>query len=1012
MRSISSTLGLLLLLGITFSRSAVAEPPDFDHLIAPLIARRCLSCHIGHEPKGGLDLSTRDSAMTGGDSGKVIQAGHPDESLLWDYVFSDEMPPKKPLSDAEKTLLQSWIASGAKWGTEKIDPFRFTTEHRAGGDWWSLQPLPSPSPPKIEPADWDDAKNPIDAFVYARLYAAGLTPSIEADRRSLIRRLSFDLMGLPPTPDEIHAFLEDKSANAYENLVDRLLASPHYGEHWARHWLDVIRFGESNGFEYDQPRNNAWPYRNWVINSLNNDLPYDEFVRLQLAGDVLRPKSIDAAAAVGFLVAGPHNTTLPANEPMRMTMAQDELEDLVGVIGQTFLGLTVNCARCHDHKFDPISQKEYYQLAALLSGVRHGERTIQVKLRKDDQQRRSNIEERLVRIEVELDAIEQPIRNSILSVRKSGQSTGSRPPHALATWEFDGDHIGRYQEKRGTLNAKANGGARVEDGSLIVGGKPAYVATQPLSVDLGEKTLEAWVTLDNLDQRGGGVLTVQSLDGLRFDAIVFGEREPKKWMAGSNGFVRTKSFTGIEEREAEKRSIHFAIVYREDGTIFGYRDGMPYGKPYHSGTLQRFKSGDVQILFGMRHSPVGGNRMLAGRIHRAQLYDRALTAGEIETSFAAGDLNFVSESELLEKLTPEQRQSREMLVDEAQKLNIEKEAIQKSQRQTLYTCVPQNPGITRVLRRGNVTDPTDEVAPAGLSAVTGVQADFQLAANASDADRRRKLAEWITHKENPLFARVIVNRLWHYHFGQGLVTTPSDFGFNGGTPSHPELLDWLAQQLVRNEYSLKSLHRLIVTSATYRQSSTTNAKAVRLDVDNRLLWRRTPKRLSAEEIRDAVLVATGKLNAHVGGKGYRDVRHFSFKGSNFYESVAETSLGAKRRTIYRFTPRGGRNPFLDTFDCPDPSTSTPQRATTTTPLQALALMNNELIFEMTDEFAERVTRKSGDNLAAQIRRVYLIAYAREANDDEVAFASPFVAKYGLPAFCRVVLNSNEFLYLR
>lgn len=1002
--------GLCMLLAcVVFTGPITADevtPQDFDHHIAPLIAQRCLTCHSGKEPKGKLDLSSRATAMAGGESGIVIEAGNLAQSLLWEQINSDQMPPKKPLSASEKLSFQTWIAEGAKWGTDTIDPFRYSTAARAGSDWWSLQPLRSPQPPTTTRPGW--ALNPLDAFVDAKLNEAGLTPSIEADKRTLIRRLSFDLLGLPPAADEINAFLTDTSDQAYANLVDRLLASPHYGERWARHWLDIVRFGESNGFEYDQPRGNAWPYRNWVIDALNQDMPYDEFVRLQLAGDILQPDNFNAITATGFLVAGPHNTTLPNNEKMQMSMAQDEIEDLVGIVGQTFLGLTANCARCHDHKFDPISQKEYYQLAATLTGVTHGERNVQMLLTPDQQQRLVDIQSELSKIDFARDELEQSARSLILAERENGAADPPEPPSALAIWEFDGD----FTDSVGSLHATAHGSAKIEDGWLVLDGKDAWVATQPHSVALQEKTLEAWVQLDNLDQTGGGVISVQTLDGNIFDAIVFGEREPKKWMAGSNGFARTMPFNGTEEVDAKARAVHVAIVYELDGTITGYRDGMPYGTSYRLGDSYSYMALQFQVIFGLRHSPVGGNRMLACRIERAQLYNRALTADEVAASAGVANRNYVSSGQMLARLSVEQRTQHQQLVAKIEILRAEKDGLKNSQLQMLYTCVSKNPGITRVLNRGDVSSPTEEVSPAGLSAVTGRSPDFGLAPNAGDADRRRNLAEWVTHPDNPLFARVMVNRLWQYHFGQGMVTTPSDFGFNGGQPSHPDLLDWLAQVFREGGFRLKPIHRLMVTSATYRQSSAHNAAAAEIDADNRLLWRKTPLRLEAEEIRDAVLVATGQLNSAIGGMGYRDVRHFEFKGSNFYESVNETGPEVRRRTIYRFSPRGGRNPFLDTFDCPDPSVTTPKRAATTTPLQALALMNNALVFTLADDFAERLQREAGETTAAQVKLVYLVAYGREADEQDVELASRFVAAHGLSSFCRVILNSNEFLYVR
>jgi len=980
--------------------------PDFDRDIAPLIAQRCLTCHSGDEAKGKLDLSSRMKAMAGGESGIAINLEQPEQSLLWEFISSDQMPPKKPLSPDEKAKFQSWITHGAKWGTETIDPFRYSTDARAGLDWWSLQPLGNPQPPVVSRPEW--TLNSTDAFIAARLDDAGLEPSIEADKRTLIRRLSFDLLGLPPTPDEITAFLSDTSERAYDRLVDRYLASPHYGERWARHWLDIVRFGESNGFEYDQPRDNAWSYRNWVIEALNQDMPYDKFVGMQLAGDVLFPDDFNAAAATGYLVAGPHNTTLPANDKMKMSMAQDELEDLVGNVGQTFLGLTANCARCHDHKFDPISQKEYYQLAATLTGVTHGERSMNVALTDEQKRRLAETDVALKMRRTEIADIEHAARIAVLAQRTQGKLPLPEPPQALATWEFNGD----LKDSLGSLHATAHGSAKIEDGCLVLDGKDAYAATSSLTADLSEKTLEAWVQLSTLEQRGGGVISVQTLDGANFDAIVFGEQEPEKWMAGSNGFVRTRSFNGTAESDAKDRAVHVAMVYQKDGTIMGYRDGKPYGTSYRANELSAYTAGKSQVIFGLRHGTAGGNRLLAGRIARAKLYNRALTSDEIAASANVADKNYVSHSQIIAQLTTDQKLDYQRLSDQVTKLQAEKDGLISSQVQNLYTCVAKNPGVAHVLNRGDVGNPGDAVSPAGLSAIAGGVSDFGLAPDASDADRRRKLADWVTHRDNPLFARVMVNRLWQYHFGQGLVTTPSDFGFNGGHPSHPELLDWLARTFRDEGYRLKPMHRLIVTSATYRQSSTLNTSAASIDADNRLLWRKTPQRLEAEEIRDAVLVCTGRLNPAKGGIGYRDIRHFFFKGSNFYESIDETGPESRRRTIYRFTARGGRNPFLDTFDCPDPSVTTPMRAATTTPLQALALMNNALVFQMADEFADRIAREAGETSDAQIQRVYLVACGREADAHEIQSAKPFIAEHGLASFCRVILNSNEFLFVR
>lgn len=989
------------------SISVFANDNDsFDRQVAPILAQRCLSCHSGEKPKGGIDLSHKAAAMQGGESGKAIVAGDLSASLLWQRIAADEMPPKHPLPQAEKTVIRNWLTAGANWGSDPIDPFRYSTDQRAGLDWWSLQPLKKVEPPKPTIPEWE--RNAIDAFITRRLSQAGLEPNPPADKRTLIRRLTFDLLGLPPTPAQVERFLNDDSHDAYEKLVDRLLESPHYGERWARHWLDVVRFGESNGFEYDQPRDNAWHYRNWVIDSLNADMPYDEFVRLQIAGDLIRPDDLSATAAAGFLVAGAHNTTLPASTKMRMTMAQDELEDIVGVVGQTFLGLTVNCARCHDHKFDPISQKEYYQLAATLAGVQHGERTLKMQPTEAQQRRLADVKQEINSLNLQLKKLTEPIRLKILARRKSQKNAQPTPPAALATWEFDGD----LKSSNKTIVTKAIGGARVENGQLVLNGKSAFAQTEPLPFDLGEKTLEVWGQLDNLNQRGGGAMSVQTIGGQVFDAIVFGEREPKKWMAGSNVFARTKPFGGSEEQQAVNEPVHFAIVYQKDGTITGYRNGKPYGKTYNSDALVNYAAGKFQIVFGLRHAPAGGNKMLAATIDRAQLYDRALSADEVAASAGVADANYVSREAILAELTEPQRATHADISARIKALQNENQKLTNTQSQKIYTVTPKNPGVGHVLNRGNVADPGDEVSPAGLKAIAGVDADFDLPPNASDRDRRQLLALWITDHNNPLFARVMMNRLWLYHFGGGLVATPSDFGFNGGKPSHPELLQWLATEFRDRGFRLKEMHRLMVNSATYRQTSAGKTRASKIDADNRLLWRKSPQRLSAESLRDAILATAGKLSDEVGGKGYRDVRHYAYKGSNFYEVIPETGSQPRRRTVYRFSPRGRGNPFLNTFDCPDPSTTAPKRPSTTTPLQALALMNNVLVFEMADAFAKRVESIVGNDIDKQINQVSLLAYNRPADSNEVELAREFVARFGLAAYCRLVFNSNEFLFVQ
>ncbi|QDU48205.1 DUF1553 domain-containing protein [Gimesia panareensis] len=981
---------------------------DFDGVIAPLIAGRCLDCHAGLDPKGALDLSRRASTFQGGETGAAVEAGKPDESLLWQYIESDAMPPEHPLSDKEKQLFRRWIAAGAPWGTDPIDAFSKTTEKRAGYDWWSLQPLKKPHVPEVQDPKGVWGKNPIDAFVLQRLKEHGLQPRAPADRRTLIRRLYYSVIGLPPEPEEVEAFVKDTSPDAYERLVDRLLASPHYGEHWARHWLDVVRFGESNGFERDQPRENAWHYRNWVIRALNQDLPYDQFVRQQLAGDLLEPDDPGAVKATGFLVAGPHDVVIPQSKLMRATMKQDELEDIVGVTAQTFLGLTVNCARCHDHKFDPISQQEYYQFAAALSGVAHGERNLPDPAYEKAQRDLVQREKTLRDVQGQLFQLEAMARQRVLASRKQQGNTDealliSSP---IAAWDFRKGTDDLVGGLRGTLH----GSAKQTPQGLVLDGNRSFLKTEPLSADLGPKTLEAWVKLSDLQQRGGGVLSVQTTDGNIFDAIVFGEQQPGHWLAGSDHFNRTKSFQGPPEKTATNKEVQIALVYATDGTITAYRNGTAYGSSYRSRGLQSFPAGKTQVLFGLRHGSPGGNRLLKGVISQARLYDRALTPEEIQASAQWGGV-FFSEAELQAAMTEGQQKEWQTLRSQRAELQAAIKQLQAVQPTKVYAALSRDPGVSHLLRRGSVAAPAGVVQPGGLQAIRGLEGDLQLAADSSDRDRRLRFARWVTDAQNPLFARVIVNRIWHYHFGQGLVNTPNDFGFNGGRCSHPELLDWLAIQLKENNWSLKALQREILLSATFRQSSEVDPEAMKVDADNRWLWRKSPLRIEAESIRDSILKVAGKLNSEVGGRGYQDVKSYFFKGTQFYEPLDPVGDEFNRRSIYRFSARGGRHPLLETFDCPDPSTTTPDRASTTTPLQALSLMNDSFVLRMSDRLAERVKERSGTDPEQQVAELFLLVYQRPPRPEEAAVSREFVSQHGLSALCRVLLNSNEFLYV-
>ncbi|RPI83867.1 MAG: DUF1549 domain-containing protein, partial [Planctomycetaceae bacterium] len=710
----------------------------------------------------------------------------------------------------------------------------------------------------------EPVRNPIDQFVAAARVARGLPHSPQADRRTLARRLWFDLLGLPPAPEDLEAFMGDQSPLAWENLVDRLLERPEYGERWGRHWLDIVRFGESQGFERDKLRGNSWQYRDWVVAAFNRDLPYDEFVRLQIAGDVLRPDDPLAVIATGFLVAAPWDEVGQSqqSQAMKMVVRQDELEDIIGATAQTFLGLTVNCARCHDHKFDPISQREYYQISAALAGVRHGEREcLSDAGRQAVAAQQAEVQAELKVRQRRLDDFDRPHREALLAQRRQTPSSVAVPA-PIAAWEFNGD----LRDSSAGMHGTAHGTARVENGRLLLeGGAETRVETELLARELREKSLAVWVSLENLEQQGGAAISVQSPSGAVFDAIVYGEREAGQWMAGSNGFVRSQSFQAGLETERSPASVQITLVYGLDQSVTCYRNGRLYGVPYRAGSLATFEKGKAQVVFGMRHSPPGGNRMLACAIDRAAVFDRALSPDEV-AALVGVPSEFVTTDQVLARLSPRERAARNDLVWAASQSQAELALISGGR---VYAVNPSPPDPTHFLERGNPQLKRDVLTPGTLRAVASLAADFELAVDAPDAQRRRRLAEWIADRRNPLTPRVIVNRLWQYHFGAGLVDTPNDFGFNGARPTHPELLDWLAAELISPEltssltdpsteppapWSLKRLHRLILNSATYRQASRNLPEAQKIDAGNRYLWRRNPQRLEAEAVRDAILL--------------------------------------------------------------------------------------------------------------------------------------------------------------
>jgi len=986
----------------SFSSSASAEV-DFEKDIRPLFERYCYDCHGPEQQKSGYRLDVREFAIKGGDFGDAaILPKDSSKSLIFRFASGEEddllMPPKDSgkgrLTEAELLILKVWIDEGASWPDELAGNKRQASSH------WSLQPLDGPP-------SFDEGQNGIDSFILNKLNDQKLGLSPEADRLTLIRRLSFDLIGLPPSAEEIDSFLYDESPNAYERVVARLLASKHYGERWGRHWLDVARYTESQGFEYDRIRENAWHYRDYVIQSFNEDKPYTQFMREQIAGDVIEPVTTDGIIATSLLVCGPWDQAgnAQSNAVQRAITREDELEDMIGVVGQSFLGLTINCARCHAHKFDPIPHEDYYRIKSVFEGVKHGERAIL-----SDEQSKVRMKSRH-EAEAEINRAGKALKElELLGTEQffalHGGKSKEIAPRPLAKWSF-------FEMPAAVDNGELIGGAIIkrskgDSGVLDLPAAGAFFKSPALTSTIREKTLEAWVSLSSLEQGGGSAITIETQDGRVFDAIVFGEREPKKWTAGSEGFSRTRDLDAPEESAAPGTFVHVAIVYAADSSIAFYRNGEPLGTPYLPPTpLQTFPAGTTRILLGYRHTG-GGRPWLTGEIKHAAVYDRALSQDEVAASFRA-DGNAPTQAETLSALNAQQANAHAVALTDlhrAQKVLADLKNPPMS-----YAGVRVQPDKTKRLKRGDVNLPAEVVAPGGLSLVFELDSEFGLSADAPEKDRRLKFADWLSDARNPLPARVMVNRVWHLHFGHGLVATPNDLGISGDRPSHPELLDWLAVRFIQGGWSVKSLHRWIVNSATYRQSSTFNDLAASIDSENRLLWRFAPRRLEAEAVRDAMLFASGQLNPVEGGPSFQPFTTTEFNAT-FYTPSDRSEPEFNRRTVYRMNVNSGKDPLLDSFDCPDPAVKTPRRGITTTPLQALELMNNSFVQRQSNHLAERAMQLSKNNSIAAIKLAYRLALGRLPNDEELDRASLATKERGLFSVCWALFNSTEFIYVR
>jgi cytochrome c553 len=787
-------------------KPSLAAIQFFETKVRPLLAENCYRCHGPEKQKGSLRLDSLAMILQGGDDGPAIVPGDPAKSLLMKAIgYKDDelkMPPSKKLSNEQIEALTQWVKMGAPWpGADKVvvaprkGEMQITDKDR---QHWAFRPIKRSPLPKVKNAGW--VANPIDAFILAGLESKGLEPNPPASKRELLRRVHYDLTGLPPTPQEVEAFLANDSPRAYEEMVDKLLVSPHFGEKWARHWLDLVRYAETNSYERDNPKPHVWRYRDYVIRSFNEDKPYDRFIREQIAGDELPDRNADSLIATGYYRLGVWD-----DEPTDAELARYEgLDDLVATTSQVFLGLTVDCARCHDHKIDPIPQKDYYRLLSFFQNINHFR----------------------------------------------------------------------------------NGGPTDE---VVIGTSPD-----------GEKIMK-----DRSDRRK-----------------VLEERQEA--LQQQLGAARMKN----PRDEDLKRLL---------------------SKEHYAEYLANRKELDQ-----LRKMPV----------------PRELALGVTETGSKAKD--------------------------------------------------------THVLFRGNPAVPGPLVQPGFIQVLTGEEPKIPPPApGAKTTGRRTALANWLTSPDNQLTPRVMANRLWQYHFGRGIVRSPSDFGFQGIRPTHPELLDWLASEFIAQGWHMRPIHRLILTSNAYKMSSKGNAKALAQDPSNDHLWRFDMRRLTAEEIRDSILSISGSLNLKMYGPSvYPEIPREVLAGQSVPGrgwKKKSTPEDQNRRSIYVHVKRSLLYPILEIFDLAEADRSTAVRFSSTQPTQALAMLNSDFINKQAAAFAHRLKQEAPADLERQVRLALYLATSRQPEEKEIRRGAQLVqalqtndglsADTALQTFCLMVLNLNEFVYL-
>ena len=1006
------------LLGVASVSRAESDEDFFETHVRPLLVQHCIECHGTKKEEGGLRLDSRDGWMRGGDRGAAIVAGQTDDSLLIQAVRCTdpdlEMPPTKKLTAEEIAVLEAWIKRGAfDPRRESVSQATVKMDLQSAREFWSFQPLTNPEPPQDMADNW--SRTEIDAFVFARIKENGLSPVPDTDRRTLIRRATFDLTGLPPTPSEIDAFVRDESPDAFDTLVNRLLESPAYGERWGRHWLDVARYADTAGDGADYPVREAGKYRDWVIDAFNHDKPFDEFIREQIAGDILAhhgpaDEYASRVIATGFLAIGKRYGYKASPDYQYLDFA-----DVIDSLGRSLLGLSVGCARCHDHKYDPISAADYYALYGIMESTKWafpgGESQkrpahFPALVLPDEVAKREKAKaETLAQLDSQIAVLKGKRAEFDPNVRaggvdlgfeaqKSGKSLG-KPWAGAGPIELTADAQSPFEHihPKGALgvrlgSGKASDGLRYvfESGLRATPGKQMHFTIDFRPVESSQENGAFRFFL------GRGVAQSLAVD-CSATSKEFAIRNGSKWET-IRKLTPGTWYTLRLTIDPDTKTFSGTVGTPDDLTEF---DNKATG-PNWDGILNCF------ICDG--HGHVEGSAC-------ARDLDNL---GLQETAFAAPGTGPVAPA-IVDKASQEQlaKVDAELKALAARRLSISTEVGYP----VAYAVSEGSPVNTRLQLRGEPHRLGDEIPRRNLELLGADEvAD-------GTGSGRLDLANWITRPTNPLTARVFVNRVWQWHFGQGIVATPSDFGSRGEPPTHPELLDWLASEFIVSGWSVKSLHRLIMQSRTYQLASVDDDASLAADPGNRWHWRYARRSLDAESVRDAMLAASGKLDRNVPqSHPFPPVNTWAFTIHRPFHAVYDSN----HRSVYLMVQRNRRHPFLALFDAADPNQSVAQRQPTTTPTQALFLMNSPFVHQQAKGFARRIMAVSSDDRDRALW-AFETAHGRIPEqaivDDAVAFVASYQQKLASndadadsdnqlaawSALARVLLTSNAFLYV-